>query len=108
MQAGHTREQFNDAINLKEIVKAATIQTEQLDDISRRYNFDLWADDVKNKFENDEDQIFSWSEFGKDIGAFFSSAVTFNPMLGPLSNEVKVRKQANRAKVIEKNKVSQK
>eukprot|EP01041_Mallomonas_annulata_P001325 gene1325-2554_t len=98
LNTGHTREQFNDALNLKEISKAANIQAEHLDDMSRKYDFQSWANVVKQKYENSEDHIFSWSDFGKDIGTLFLRAPRVCPMLGVINNEVKIRTMAKRSK----------
>lgn len=90
-KAKHAREQFNDALNLKEIAKAATSQVLNLDDMSRRYDFESWADAVKHKYENPEDHIFSWTSFGMDCGTLFLSAPKVCPLLGVLKNELKKR-----------------
>lgn len=65
LQVDHPREQYNDALNLKEMAVAAKLQAENLDDMSRRYDFTTWADAVRSKYENPEDHIFSWEDFGK-------------------------------------------
>jgi len=90
-KAKHSREQYNDALNLKEIAKAATSQVIHLDDMSRRFDFESWADTIKHKYENPEDHIFSWVNFGMDCGTLFLSAPRVCPLLGVLKNELKKR-----------------
>lgn len=86
-----TREQLNDAQNLKQIAKATSQQSMSLEDMSRRYCFDDWAISIKSTYENKEDHRFSWNMFGQDVGTLFLRVPRLSPMLGPITNEIKHR-----------------
>ncbi len=97
----HNREQYLDALTLKELARAANAQTIKLDDMGRRFDFATLAGVCKDTYDgsansNDNSDGFSWSNLGNHVGKLFRSLPDVNVMHGPLSKVFVARKIAQR------------
>jgi hypothetical protein len=100
-QLEYNREQFIDAITLKEIARAADAQTVALDDMSRRYDFGGLCSSICTTYETSHQGI-DWSTLGKDVGNLFRGIPVQSFMLGPLSKYFKPRAATQRRHKIDK------
>lgn len=62
------------------------------DNMSRRYNFDDFADCIKTKFVNNETGYMSWEKLGVDIASLYSDVPKYSTFYGPLKREIKAKK----------------
>ena len=96
-QVNNPRELYLDAGILTGLARSARIQTSSMDDVSRRYDFDTFAERLQEHFMSDEGYI-DWNRLGKDCGTLFRTIPPFNVMRGLLGKESvpKVRKQVEK------------
>jgi hypothetical protein len=92
----HTREQLIDVTALKEIASAAKVQTNFLDDLSSRCDTTLLLESISKLHGNRTAGTFDWETFGRDVSVHFRSVPSFLVANGPLSQEIKARKQVER------------
>jgi hypothetical protein len=67
-----------------------------LEDNSRRYDFNSFSSALTDKFKDRQSDLFDWTRFGIDCGALFLSAPPMTIMLGPISKPEKIRKIAEK------------
>jgi hypothetical protein len=96
-KADHTREQLNDVLNLRELARASNVQADRLNESSFGYDFDAFATGLMARFYDRPDMAaaFHWEKLGRDAGALFCAAPTFQTLRGGLLQPVK--RQAPRA-----------
>jgi hypothetical protein len=67
-----------------------------LEDNSRRYDFNSFSSALTDKFKDRQSGLFDWTKCGIDCGALFLSAPPMTIMLGPISKPEKLRKIAEK------------
>ena len=80
----HSREQLLDAENLKLLSLATKKQASKIDSTSSIYNFNTFADSIRNDFIDIETSYFSWTTLGKQCATIFRTIPAFDTLYGPI------------------------
>ena len=83
-QVVHARELLNDSQNVKALAQSVQNAAGHLDDISRRYDFTSFAASLTAQYNSDTTGLFSWVEFGQDIGVLSRRRESVCTMFGPI------------------------
>lgn len=83
-RTSHSREQLLDAENLKLLSLAAKKQASKIDSTSNIYNFNTFADSIRNDFVDNETTYFSWISLGRKCSPIFRSVPSFDTLYGPI------------------------
>lgn len=102
-QIVHAREALNDTQNVKVLAKAVKNAAGHLDDVSRRYDYASFAASLTADYNRGRASLFSWVDFGRDVGVLFRRKEQMSTMFGPIDKEVTVRasNREDRARQIE-------
>jgi hypothetical protein len=81
----HSRELLNDSQNVKALARSVKNAAGHLDDISRRYDFTSFAAALTAQYSDDGvGGLFSWVDYGKDVGVLSRRREELCTMFGPI------------------------
>jgi hypothetical protein len=92
----HGREEYIDSTILNAQSRVLRKMAANLEDNSRRYDFNSFSAALTDKFKDRQSDLFDWTKLGMDCGALFMSAPAMTVMLGPIGKPEKLRKIAER------------
>ena len=94
----HSREQLLDAENLKILSFAAKQQASKINNSASTYNFNTFADAIRNDMLDPETFTFSWRKLGRLCGQVFRLLPPCIPLHGPIGKGyvVKERKRTEK------------
>jgi hypothetical protein len=84
LQVLHARELLYDSQNVKALARSVKNAAGHLDDISRRYDFTSFAAALTAQYNSEGAGLFSWVDFGKDVGVLSRRREQLCTMFGPI------------------------
>ena len=101
LKTSHSREQILDAENLKLLSLATKRQASKIDSTSNIYNFNTFADSIRNDFIDAETTYFSWTSLGRKCSPIFRSVPSFNTLYGPIGKGYTPKERKKTEKVVD-------
>ncbi len=80
----HARESYHDAQNVYFLARSVKNAATHLDDISRRYDFSSFAASLQGQYNRGNMNLFSWVDFGRDVGVISRKRQELCTMFGPV------------------------